>query len=389
MGRDELPPARHARLAPAAIHLQLELKPTRLAHAGPIVPDRGPRGVHRALEDIGYGGMQPGELFERQLVRRLRGIDPRLEQRLIRVDVAHASHSSLIHDRFLDRGARARQALGEDERRERLLQRLRADPACVGGPRRVVQQPYGPQAAHIPVHEEPAVLPGAGEDRVLRLVLGESAIVHDQRPGHARLYHEPVTARQAEHGVFGPASDFLEGVPCQCLEEAGLRNATQDVRLGQPGAGDPEPLEPRGQLPHDRLNLGQLRHAPFPARSPPADLPPPTPSTLAPRWARLLQGCNTGFRCMPPPALLPPRPPPPAAPPALPPPALPPPDVPAVGLALEADQLAPASAPLARLGDGVPHAGNGEDTPAAHPERAVRRAGGARLEYERPGLEIA
>src|SRR3989441_5088337 len=42
---------------------------------------------------------RPGELVERQLVGGLGGIDPRLEQRLVGVDVPHPRDPALVHDR--------------------------------------------------------------------------------------------------------------------------------------------------------------------------------------------------------------------------------------------------------------------------------------------------
>src|SRR5712691_1843576 len=47
---DELLAARHARLAAAAVHLELELEPAFLARSGAVVTHRRPRGGYGALE---------------------------------------------------------------------------------------------------------------------------------------------------------------------------------------------------------------------------------------------------------------------------------------------------------------------------------------------------
>src|SRR2546427_393693 len=63
------------------------------------------------------------------------------------------------------------------------------------------------------------------------------------------------------------ADHFLDRIALQRAEQAQLRHPAQHVRLREAGARDREALEPGRQLPDDRLNLGQLRHAPpwFPA----------------------------------------------------------------------------------------------------------------------------
>ncbi len=206
--------------------------------------------------------MQARELLERQLVRGLGRVDPRLEQRLVGVDVAHPGDAALIHDRLLDRRARALEPVGEHEGGERLLQRLGSDPTSVGIPALLVEQPHGAQAPHVSVHQQATVFDRTGEHRVFCLVPGERPVVHHERSGHAGLHDQPVAARQAKHRVLGAPDHLLDGVAPQRAQQAGLRNPAQHVRLGQTGARDAVALEPRGQLPHDRLNLGQLRHPP-------------------------------------------------------------------------------------------------------------------------------
>src|SRR2546427_6236870 len=140
--RHELLSARHAGLAAAAVHLQLELESALLARAGAVVTHRRPRGLHGPLEHAGHRGVQASELVEGQLVRGLRRIDPRLEQRFVRVDVADAGDAALVHDRLLDRRPRAFEPLGEHERRERLFERLGADAAGVVGPTPLPRPPH-------------------------------------------------------------------------------------------------------------------------------------------------------------------------------------------------------------------------------------------------------
>src|SRR5882762_10757866 len=54
--RDELLAARHARLAAAAVHLELELEPAFLARSGAVVTHGRAGGLHGPLEHAGYRG---------------------------------------------------------------------------------------------------------------------------------------------------------------------------------------------------------------------------------------------------------------------------------------------------------------------------------------------
>src|SRR2546430_1197051 len=81
---------------------------------------------------------------------------------------------------------------------------------------------------------------------------------------------EAVTAREAQHGVLGAAAHFLDGVPGEGAQQPGLRDAAQHVGLLELGAHDLVALEPRPDLPDNRLDLRQLRHAAAPATRCPA-----------------------------------------------------------------------------------------------------------------------
>src|SRR2546428_3558143 len=105
--RDELLSARHAGLAAAAVHLQLELESAFLARAGAVVAHGRPRRLHGPLEHVGHRGVQARELVEGQLVRGLRRVDPRLAQRLAGGDISAAGDAALVHDLPLVRRPRA------------------------------------------------------------------------------------------------------------------------------------------------------------------------------------------------------------------------------------------------------------------------------------------
>src|SRR5207237_934015 len=94
----------------------------------------GAKVVARRAWSRALRGVEAGELIERQLARRLGGIDPRLKQGFVRVNVPDAGDAPLVHDRLLDRGPRPLEALGEHERSERLVQGLRPEAAGVGRP---------------------------------------------------------------------------------------------------------------------------------------------------------------------------------------------------------------------------------------------------------------
>src|SRR3989441_2943037 len=163
--RHELLSARHAGLAAAAVHLQLELESAFLAGAGAVVTHRRPRRLHGPLEHAGHRGVQASELVEGQFVRGLRRIDPRFEQRFVRVDIADAGDAALVHDRLLDRRPRALEPLGEHERRERLFERLGADAAGGVGPPPVSEPPQRPAAGAPAGGPHAAPRGGAGGER--------------------------------------------------------------------------------------------------------------------------------------------------------------------------------------------------------------------------------
>ena len=136
--------------------------------------------------------MQAREFLEREPVGGFRRIEPRVEQRLVRVDVADTGDPPLIHDRFLHRGARAFQAVGEHERCERLSQRLGSDPARIRDPPLLVEKPDRAQAPHIAVDKLSAVGQRADQDDVFQLAPRQRAVIDQQRARHARLDDHPV-----------------------------------------------------------------------------------------------------------------------------------------------------------------------------------------------------
>src|SRR3989442_3431187 len=150
--RDEPLPALYARLATAAVHLQLELESPGLTRPGAVIAHRGPRRVYGAQQHVCHGRVQAGELVQGQLVGGLGRVDSGLEQRLVRVDIAHPRDAALVHDRLLDRGARPLEPLGEHERRERLLERLWVATGGIATPNPFVAAPHRVHAAHIAGH---------------------------------------------------------------------------------------------------------------------------------------------------------------------------------------------------------------------------------------------
>src|SRR6266516_2237871 len=75
---DELLAAPHTRLATPAVHLQLELEPAFLPGAGAVIAHRRAGRSHGPEQDVRDRRVQARELLERQLVRGLGRVDPRL-----------------------------------------------------------------------------------------------------------------------------------------------------------------------------------------------------------------------------------------------------------------------------------------------------------------------
>src|SRR5256884_2289809 len=97
--RHELLSARHAGRAAAAVHLQLELESAFLARAGAVVTHRRPRRLHGPLEHAGHRRVQAGGIGQGQPVRGPPPVDPPLEQRLLRLDIALARDAAPGHAR--------------------------------------------------------------------------------------------------------------------------------------------------------------------------------------------------------------------------------------------------------------------------------------------------
>src|SRR2546428_3101863 len=81
--RHELLSARHAGLAAAAVHLQLELESAFLARAGAVVTHRRPRRLHGPLEHPGHRGVQAGGTVRGEPFCGPLRVDPRLAQRFV------------------------------------------------------------------------------------------------------------------------------------------------------------------------------------------------------------------------------------------------------------------------------------------------------------------
>src|SRR5207247_791313 len=102
----EFAPTDDARPAPSSVDLQLELEPARRTGPRAVIAHRRAGSGERAGQHARHGGVQARELLERERRGALRRSDLRLEQRLVRVDIAHAGEPPLGHTRLLDRAPR-------------------------------------------------------------------------------------------------------------------------------------------------------------------------------------------------------------------------------------------------------------------------------------------
>jgi len=132
--------AHPAGLALAAIHQQLELKVSRFAGAGAVVPERRSVGCDGGPQDPANLTVQPAVVLRLEAAGRLRWIDAGCEERFVGVDVPDTCEVSLIHDHLLDCLAAAPERSTELLGRESILERLGADRPAVALPPLFVQE---------------------------------------------------------------------------------------------------------------------------------------------------------------------------------------------------------------------------------------------------------
>jgi hypothetical protein len=192
-------------------------------------------------------------------VRRARRIDPRREERLVRVDVPYSHDVPLIHEHLLDGLARASERGGERVRGEVRVERLGPERVVVLPPGGGVEQEDGAEAADVAVDELAAVVERRPQHGVAPLVRVERAVVDHEVAGHARLDHEAAGARRHDR-VLGAARHLMNlGAP-ETRGETAAGDAAQHVVVGERGPQNPPPRETGPQVAHDGLDFRQLGH---------------------------------------------------------------------------------------------------------------------------------
>jgi hypothetical protein len=83
----------------------------------------------------------------------------------------------------------------------------------------------------------------------------------DEGAGHAGLYHEPLSAREAQDDMLGATLHGFDPVASEGAKEAGLRNLPQDMRVVESGVGEGPSGDERPEVTNDGFDLRQLRHA--------------------------------------------------------------------------------------------------------------------------------
>src|ERR687885_205537 len=94
----------------------------------------------------------------------------------------------------------------------------------------------------------------------------------DQLSRQLQVHHQRQVARQLPHRELSSPPESLD-TPAAEVFEAQPGRGIEQLRLVDVDAGDGAPDERRRQLANERLNFGQLRHAPA-TRAPAASCPP-------------------------------------------------------------------------------------------------------------------
>jgi hypothetical protein len=105
-GTDDHGPAGLARLPLPSEHLRMIQVSRPAAEVVDVPGEAGPAGLDRVVQDGSDRGVQAACLGQAQAAGPPRGVDPRVMQGLIGVDVADAGDDSLVEQHGLD-GARA------------------------------------------------------------------------------------------------------------------------------------------------------------------------------------------------------------------------------------------------------------------------------------------
>ena len=222
------------------------------------VVDRRAVGVDPLLQRLAHRLAQQRPLGARESAGLAQRVDLRAEQRLVRVDVADARDPLLVEQERLDGRARAAcervQVLAGEVLGERLDAEPRAEVGVELGP--AGQQPAGAEAARVDEAERVLVVEAHDRARVGRARLG----VVEQVAGHAQVDQQEQLVLELRDQVLAAPSERLHAAADERAEHLVRRTRRGPARVAHAVDDEHAPLQPRGELAADRLDLGQLGH---------------------------------------------------------------------------------------------------------------------------------
>ncbi len=243
-----------ARLALAQVHEELVLEgAAHTVHVTEVV-DARPARVDARAQRRDHAVAQALILLARQPPGRPSRVHPRPEQRLIRVDVAHAGDPALVQQERLDRRRPALRQRPQVLRREALVERLEAEPRREERLERVAaqQQLARAEAARVDDRQAHAVATFAPARRTQLhahahvLLLGVR--VSEHRARHAQVLRQVHVAVEAPHQVLAAPAQALDAPAAQRLLELVRRERARPARVEDLDPRQPAALDQRREL---------------------------------------------------------------------------------------------------------------------------------------------
>ena len=207
-------------------------------------------------------------LRARQRPGRAQRMDPRAEQRLVGVDVPDAGDAALVEQERLDRRARARGRARAGARAVELAGRAARAP---GGRRRTRRGAAAPTASSpVPKRRgsQKRSVGAPSSKREAHALVGRRsprAGRQEQRPGHAQVHEqEDVVLAAPRRGTCRGGRGARPRRPSTASRERLGRERQAPARVEDLQRVERAPLDARGELAADRLDLGQLGHPSMP-----------------------------------------------------------------------------------------------------------------------------
>lgn len=189
------------------------------------------------------------------------GVDPRLEEYLIRVDIPDSGDDRLVEEQAFQATLPVSYDLVKGV--EIKVQRLRAKvPQLIAarrlGSRERTEEPELPDISKAQL----VSLPPKAEDEVSVFVGPLLRREEKELPCHFEMEKETPVAFAVDKDHFSPPPKS-EDLPAIQFSKVGIPSSSQELGEKELGGLDLEPLESRGKAPDNRFDLWQFRHVPI------------------------------------------------------------------------------------------------------------------------------